>query len=140
MIVGKFMTPKDSLVTLTPDKQLKDVIEIFEKYRIGCVIITDEEKAKPVGIITKTDLIKLALPEPCDSSTLIRDIMSTKIVTVSPQASRNNVASVMSQHEIHHAVITSDEGNLLGLTSAWDVAREVYLDHKSWPYIRGLEL
>ncbi len=44
-------------VTLTPDADISDAIEIFNKHDISCIPVVDDEN-KPVGIISWRDIIK----------------------------------------------------------------------------------
>ncbi len=53
--VHQIMTSK--LVTLTPDAEISDTIEIFNNHNISCIPVVDD-KNKPVGIISWRDIIK----------------------------------------------------------------------------------
>ena len=44
-------------ITLTPDADISDVIEIFNNHDISCIPVVDNEN-KPVGIISWRDIIK----------------------------------------------------------------------------------
>jgi CBS domain-containing protein len=57
--VGDVMT-RDP-VTITPDKTLKDVANIFFEKKVRCVPVVDHD-GKLVGEITSTELLKFALP------------------------------------------------------------------------------
>lgn len=45
------------LVTLTPNADINDAIEIFNNHNISCIPIVDDE-FKPVGIISWRDILK----------------------------------------------------------------------------------
>ena len=53
--VHQLMTSK--LVTLTPDSEISDVIEIFNNHDVSCIPVVDD-KDKPVGIISWRDILK----------------------------------------------------------------------------------
>ncbi len=53
--VHQIMTSK--LVTLSPDAEISDAIEIFNNHDISCIPVVDD-KNKPVGIISWRDIIK----------------------------------------------------------------------------------
>jgi PTS system nitrogen regulatory IIA component len=57
--VGDVMTPDP--VTVTPDKTLKDVANIFFEKKVRCVPVVDKEN-RLIGEITSTELLKFALP------------------------------------------------------------------------------
>ncbi len=44
-------------VTLAPDSDISDAVEIFNNYDISCIPVVDD-KNKPVGIISWRDIIK----------------------------------------------------------------------------------
>ncbi len=51
----QIMTSK--LVTLTPDAEISDAIEIFNNHDVSCIPVVDD-KNKPVGIISWRDILK----------------------------------------------------------------------------------
>ncbi|MFN4181946.1 MAG: CBS domain-containing protein, partial [bacterium] len=53
--VGEVMS--SPIVTVSPDAPLEHIREIFAKKRIGRVIVVDETNT-PIGIVTRTDLLK----------------------------------------------------------------------------------
>ena len=53
--VHQIMTSK--LVTLRPDAEISDAIEIFNNHNISCIPVVDD-KNKPVGIISWRDILK----------------------------------------------------------------------------------
>ena len=53
--VHQIMTSE--LVTLTPDAEIAEAIEIFNNYDISCIPVVDDE-SKPVGIVSWRDIIK----------------------------------------------------------------------------------
>jgi len=50
--------------------------------------------------------------------------------------SHDEASKIFISNKIHHAVVVDDEGTFVGVISAWDVAREGYLDAKAWPWNR----
>ncbi len=53
--VHQIMTSE--LVTLAPDAEISEAIEIFNNYDISCIPVVDDE-SKPVGIVSWRDIIK----------------------------------------------------------------------------------
>lgn len=50
------------VITTTPDKTLHDVIELLKKHHIKRVIVSDDQQ-QPLGIITRSDLVKVILQQ-----------------------------------------------------------------------------
>ena len=62
--------------------------------------------------------------------------MTTDLYTVAKGLPHDKAAEVFTEEKVHHAIVTDDDGKFAGLISAWDVAKEGYLDAKAWPWNR----
>ena len=55
--VSAFMTPKDKLITITPDTMIEEAVQLMHDHKIGCLPVTEGKKL--VGLITETDVLAL---------------------------------------------------------------------------------
>jgi acetoin utilization protein AcuB len=55
MKVSSFMTPKDKLITITPESVFEEAVELMHDFKIGCLPIVEEGEL--YGIITETDIL-----------------------------------------------------------------------------------
>ena len=53
--VSAFMTPKDKLITITPDTLIEEAVQLMSDHKIGCLPIVEGEKL--YGIFTETDAL-----------------------------------------------------------------------------------
>ena len=53
--VSAFMTPKDKLITITPDTLIEEAVQLMADHKIGCLPIL--EGGKLYGIFTETDAL-----------------------------------------------------------------------------------
>ncbi|HSB06833.1 MAG TPA: CBS and ACT domain-containing protein [Thermodesulfobacteriota bacterium] len=53
--VSGFMTPKEKLVTITPDLIIEEAVQLMRDHKIGCLPIMDGNKL--AGLITETDIL-----------------------------------------------------------------------------------
>ena len=53
--VSGFMTPKDKLITITPDLIIEEAVQLMRDHKIGCLPIMDGDKL--AGLITETDIL-----------------------------------------------------------------------------------
>ncbi len=53
--VSSFMTPKDKLITITPDTLIEEAVELMHDHKIGCLPVL--EGGKLYGIFTETDAL-----------------------------------------------------------------------------------
>jgi len=55
--VSAFMTPRNKLVTITPDTIIEKAVQLMHDRKIGCLPILDGEKL--LGVFTETDVLDL---------------------------------------------------------------------------------
>jgi acetoin utilization protein AcuB len=55
--VSSFMTPRDKLITITPDTIVEEAAQLMHDHKIGCLPVV--EGGKMVGMITETDILDL---------------------------------------------------------------------------------
>ncbi len=53
--VSSFMTPKDKLITITPDTIIEEAVQLMHDNKIGCLPVV--EQSKLYGIFTETDAL-----------------------------------------------------------------------------------
>ena len=53
--VSAFMTPKNKLITITPDAVIEEAVQLMHDHKIGCLPILEGEKL--YGIFTETDAL-----------------------------------------------------------------------------------
>jgi acetoin utilization protein AcuB len=53
--VSAFMTPKDKLITITPDALIEEAVQLMHSHKIGSLPVMEGEKL--YGIFTKTDVL-----------------------------------------------------------------------------------
>ena len=53
--VSAFMTPKEKLVTITPDTLIEEAVQLMHDHKIGCLPVLEGEKL--YGIFTETDAL-----------------------------------------------------------------------------------
>lgn len=104
-----------------PGLTLRDAASKMAERGIGAALVEDEEWPVP-GVITERDLL-MAIGEGLDpDSEVVRDHMSEKVITASPDWSLERAATEMSKRGIRHLVVFSD-GELVGVLSMRDIMR-----------------
>ncbi len=53
--VSAFMTPKEKLITITPDTLIEEAVQLMHDHKIGCLPVMEGEKL--YGIFTETDAL-----------------------------------------------------------------------------------
>lgn len=98
------------------------------KRGVSSAVVTQGGTA--VGIVTERDLVSKVLADALDpKKVLVRDIMSTPLITVPANAKITTAASVMAEYRIRRLVVVDDAGTLLGIITAGDLARNLAEKH-----------
>jgi len=53
--VSAFMTPKDKLITITPDTLIEEAVQLMSNHKISCLPVLEDDKL--YGIFTETDAL-----------------------------------------------------------------------------------
>jgi CBS domain-containing protein len=106
-----------------------NALELMLEKSIGALLIVDNDNF--VGIFTERDYArKLILKGKSSKETLIREVMTEKPITVTPDTSIEECMQIMTDRKIRHLPIM-DEGKLSGLISVGDVVKFVIEEQKS---------
>jgi CBS domain-containing protein len=101
---------------------LDNVFEVAVKMKelnVGAIPIVDKDKL--VGMITDRDIVVRGVAEKHPGSTKVEDIMSDKLITISADASTNEAANLMAEHQIRRLPVVEDD-KLIGIVSLGDFA------------------
>ncbi|HJQ66274.1 MAG TPA: CBS domain-containing protein [Gemmatimonadales bacterium] len=119
-----------TLETIGPDQTVAEaVVTLAEQHVSGLPVV--EGRNRLVGVISMSDVLQL-LSDSADSerrgeildSTLVRDVMTAKPVTVDPDLDVHDAARQMLYREIHR-VFVEYEGVLVGVLSQSDIVGAV---------------
>ncbi len=124
--VAKVMTKQVMAVELNVNA--KDCAKAMAKRGVSCAVITQTGSA--IGIVTERDLVSKVLAEPIDAkNVLVRDIMSTPLITVGPKATVTSAAEMMAQYRVRRLVVVDENGTLVGIVTTGDIARALAEKH-----------
>jgi CBS domain-containing protein len=118
MIVKDVMS--SPVVTLAEDATSNGVAHIMDENELGCVIVTNKA-GNPVGILTERDLVIRVLAKNLKPDAIkAKDIMTSPLVTIEPDATVSEAARRMSRLNIRRLGVIY-KGNLVGLVSSKDI-------------------
>ena len=112
---------KTNLVVVDPSTTVIEAARLMKQRKIGNVIVIQDNK--PVGILTESDIIKKVVAEgknPVDI--IVKEVMSTPILTTDPYISLNDVMKKMNKCNVRRLpVIENDQ--LIGIITLKDISR-----------------
>ena len=111
------------VATVDGESNVKDSAALMTERGIGSLIIL--ERGKPVGIVTKRDIIKRVVSEGKDPSvTRIKDVMTSPIITTSKEIGLLSAMRTMREHHISQILVLDGE-QMVGVISERDLIRAV---------------
>jgi CBS domain-containing protein len=115
--------------SLTPAESVFDALKTLADHNVGALMVLDGGKL--VGVFSERDYTrKIALVGKSSKDTLVRDIMTTKVVTVSPLVRTRDCLALMSQKRIRHLPVV-DGDKVLGMISIRDLMNDIIADHET---------
>jgi len=124
--VAKVMSK--SVMAVELNTNARDCAKAMAKRGVSCAVIT--QRGSAIGIVTERDLVSKVLAEMIDpNDVLVRDIMSTPLITISPNAPLTAASELMVQYRVRRLVVVDREGNLVGIVTTGDIARSLAEKH-----------
>ncbi|MBA2476671.1 MAG: CBS domain-containing protein [Actinobacteria bacterium] len=109
------------LVSVRPDESVQLAISRMLEENVGSVAVCDESQ-RLVGIFTERDVLRLAGEGAGWSDVRMADVMTRRVLTVSPDDDIVAAASLMGERRIRHVPVVEGE-NVLGIVGMRDVMR-----------------
>jgi CBS domain-containing protein len=119
--IREVMTSNPSTVSV--DQNVSDAARIMKSEDAGIVPIVEGDRL--IGTITDRDIAIRVVAEGKDpSSTSVRDVASTDLVTIDPQQDLDEALRLMARHQVRRLPVVEEDGRLVGIVAQADVARE----------------
>lgn len=127
--ISKLLKNRDSSVfQVEPSATVFEALQLLSNYGVGAMIVM--EKGKLVGIVSERDYTrKVALQGKNSKETKVADIMTSKVISVTPQTGIRDCMTLMSQKKIRHLPVM-DGANVMGMISIRDIMDDIIADHE----------
>jgi CBS domain-containing protein len=106
------------VISVKPDDSVQIAIQRMMEEGIGAVTVC--EGPRLVGIFTERDVLRLAAEGPDFAGVRVGDVMTARVVTVSPDVGVLAAARLMSERRVRHLPVVEGE-NVLGMVGIRDV-------------------
>jgi len=118
MLVRDVMS--NPVITMDEDEASNKAAVSMDRNAVGAVIVTNKA-GKSIGIITERDLVIRVLAKNLKPDTVkAKEIMTTPLVTIEPEATISDAARRMTRLDIRRLGVIY-KGNLLGIISSKDI-------------------
>ena len=115
---------KRSCITIDENRLIKDLVNILNKNKVGCIVVTSFESDYPVGIVSERDLVRNYDKIINDNEFKVSDVMTKNIIFCNKNTSSQELMELMNQNKIRHIPII-EEKKLLGIVSIGDVVNRI---------------
>jgi CBS domain-containing protein len=111
------------LVTIAPGASAADAARRMLETDVSSILVVGDDR-RLAGLITATDFVSLVRRNDPKDETPVEEFMTTDIVTVSPDASVEELAEPTDRGYTHLPVV-DEEGQLVGMVSTTDLTAYV---------------
>ncbi|MBA2762601.1 MAG: CBS domain-containing protein [Segetibacter sp.] len=121
-------TKSKTILSVIADTVVYDAIELMCDHNVSAVVVMDNERL--AGIFTERDYArKLILKGKASKETLIGEVMTEDLITVTPDTSIDECMRLMTGKLIRHLPVV-EEDRLVGIISIGDVVKYIIDEQK----------
>ena len=114
--------------SLKPDNRVIDSLFLMAEKNISCILIMNQEHL--AGIFSERDYArKVVIKGKNSNETLLKEVMTEKLITISPRTDLDECMQLMTDHRIRHLPVL-ENNKVIGLISIGDVVREMLVQQK----------
>lgn len=108
-----------------PEMDLVQVAKLMKECDCGVIpVVNNPKDAKPIGMITDRDIIIRMVAEGKSPSQIkVKECMSPKTVTISPDAGLEQAAKLMEENQIRSLIVVNGNGRCSGIIVQAQLAR-----------------
>lgn len=111
------------VVTIRSDATVAQLLALLAEYRIGAVVVSDDDGATVAGIASERDIVRhLHTDGPAVLSAAVAAIMSSDVETCTPEDDLERLARQMTEHRVRHIPVVV-EGRLQAIVSIGDIVK-----------------
>jgi CBS domain-containing protein len=128
--VASLLAKRDgTLWHVRPEETVFEALKLLADYEVGALMVM--EGGRLVGVFSERDYTrKIALQGRNSKETLVRDIMTTQVRTVTSDTGTRDCMALMSEYKFRHLPVV-DGGTVLGMISIRDILDDIIADHET---------
>ena len=118
------------IITVNHNSSIKAAADKMFTNKVSCLIVNNED-GEFIGLVTERDIVNRVVASSMDiEKTTIAQIMSTQIISCSPNTPSSEVREIMTVNQIRHLPII-DNGSVVGILSTRDLMARQLLEDRA---------
>ena len=131
MTVLDLIGSRTEVYSIPSDATVHDAARYVRERQIRAVGVLDAD-GRLVGVVSQSDISdKVAAENRCPAWMRVTEIMSTGLVTVTPERPLTECLRLMEQHGIYHLLVVDEGGGYRGMLSVTDMLTVIASDDKA---------
>ena len=117
------------IATVDPDSTVLHALEIMAENDVGALLVLDGGRL--AGVFSERDYARKVILRGRNSrDTVIRELMTSNLITITPEQTITDCMSIMTDRHIRHLPVM-DGGKVVGLVSIGDVVKSIISDQEA---------
>jgi len=124
--IRQILDQRPAIYTVDPDATVLEALKGLEEKNVGALLVMKGERL--VGIFSERDYARrMILHGRSSKETAVREVMTTEVFTISPDATAGECMAHMTDRHIRHLPVL-EGGRVVGVISIGDIVRAVMED------------
>jgi CBS domain-containing protein len=131
MRVADLISTRKEIYSVSVDTSVHDVARYLRDHGVRSVGVLDA-KGKLAGVVSQADISdRVAAENKCPAWMRVAEIMTTELITVSPEMGLEECLLLMEKNRIFHLLVMEEKEKFLGMISVTDLLRLISSDQKA---------
>ena len=131
MKVSDLIQSRTDVFSIQEETTVQDSARYLREKHVRAVGVRNQQ-GKLVGVVSQSDISdKVAAENKCPAWLRASEIMSTDLVTVSPELALDDCLRLMDKHGIYHLLVVDGKGGYRGMISVQDLLNVIASDQKA---------
>jgi len=131
MKVADLIASRKEVYSISEADTVHDAARFLREKQVRAAGVTNSA-GKLIGVISQSDISdKVAAENKCPAWMRVTEIMTSNLVSVTPDMPLDECLRLMEKHGIYHLIVVEPKGDFRGMISVSDLLQVIASDHKA---------